>query len=160
MVCGRERKRVFLFFFFCLGSSRCSPCCKLRTRVKRADITYRGRANKKATEREDSPFFSSAQPRLFEHRFQHGLRRVRVAVAAPRQAGLLARRQRRRGLCDALCETLIAHGLLCFFFLIKMRSKKGGRRRERRERESVCKFGVKRRSSRGGRKKRGREERK
>ena len=64
-----------------------------------------------------SPPPPSAQPRLLQHRFQHRLRRVRVAVAAPRQAGLLSRREGRRGLGDALGEALVADGLFEKFFL-------------------------------------------
>jgi hypothetical protein len=54
----------------------------------------------------------SAQPRLLEHGLEHQLRRVGVAIAAPRKAGLLARGERGRGLRDALGEALVADGLL------------------------------------------------
>ena len=47
---------------------------------------------------------SSAQPRLLQHRLEHHLRRLRVPVAAARQAGLLSGRQARRGLGHALGE--------------------------------------------------------
>lgn len=56
---------------------------------------------------------------MLEHRFKHCLRRVRVAVAAPRQAGLLPRREGVGGLGDAFREALVADGLVEFFFFLK-----------------------------------------